>query len=95
MGCCLFAIILAGAPRFALFIWWLFDTQYVSAAFDSLIFAILGFLFLPWTTLMYVFVYPGGLTSVNWVFLGLAFLIDMSTYFGGGNEGRRRYSSRA
>lgn len=93
MGCCLFAIILAGAPRFALAIWWLFQTRYVNAAFSNLLFAILGFLFLPWTTLMWVFVYPGGISMVNWIFLGIAFLIDMGTYFGGGREGQRRYAS--
>jgi len=93
MGCCLFAIILAGAPRFALFFWYLFDTRYVSAAFNNLLFAIIGFLFLPWTTLMWVIVYPGGISLVNWIFLGIAFLIDMGTYFGGGREGQRRYAS--
>ena len=93
MGCCLLAIILAGAPRVALVFWWLFDTRYVNAAFSNLIMAVLGFLFLPWTTLMYVLVYPGGLSTVNWVFLGLALLVDLATYGGGGSEGRRRYRS--
>ena len=93
MGCCLFAVVLAGAPRFALFLWWLFDTKYVTAAFTNLIWPVLGFFFLPWTTLMYVLVYPGGLSLVNWVFLGVALLIDMGTYFGGGKSGRNRYSS--
>ena len=93
MGCCLFAIVLAGAPRFALFFWWLIQTRYVNAAFSNFLFAILGFLFLPWTTLMWVFVYPGGISMVNWVFLGIAFVIDMGTYFGGGKSGRARYAS--
>lgn len=93
MGCCLFAIVLAGAPRVALLFWWFFDTRYVNAAFNNLIWPLLGFLFLPWTTLMYVVVYPGGLSLVNWVFLGLALVIDLGTYGGGGREGRRRYSS--
>ena len=93
MGCCLFAIMLAGAPRFALFFWWLFQTRYVNAAFSNFLVAILGFLFLPWTTLMWVIVDPGGISFWNWIFLGIAFLVDMGTYFGGGREGRRRYSS--
>lgn len=93
MGCCLFAVVLAGAPRFALFIWWLFQTKYVTAAFSNAIWALVGFIFLPWTTLMWVFVYPGGISMVNWVFLGIAFLIDMGTYFGGGKSGRDRYAS--
>jgi len=93
MGCCLFAIILAGAPRFALAIWWLFQTKYVSAAFNNLIWPLLGIIFLPWTTLMWVIVYPGGISLVNWIFLGIAFLIDMGTYFGGGKSGKERYAS--
>ena len=93
MGCCLFAIILAGAPRMALFIWWLFQTKYVTMAFSNAFWAIAGFLFLPWTTLMWVMVYPGGISMVNWIFLGLAFAIDMGTYFGGGKSGRDRYGN--
>ncbi len=42
---------------------------------------------------MWVIVYPGGISFVNWLFLGLAFAIDMGTYFGGGREGQRRYAS--
>jgi hypothetical protein len=93
MGCCLFAIILAGAPRFALVVWWFLQTRYVNAAFSNLLFAILGFIFLPWTTLMWVFVYPGGISTVNWIFLALAFAVDMGTYFGGGKSGKERYAS--
>jgi hypothetical protein len=94
MGCCLFAIVLAGAPRFALFFWWLMQRAYVTLAFKgSQIWGLLGFLFLPWTTLMWVIVYPGGISFVNWFFLALAFMVDMGTYFGGGREGQRRYAS--
>ncbi len=42
---------------------------------------------------MWVIVYPGGISFVNWIFLGLAFAIDMGTYFGGGKSGRDRYAS--
>ena len=31
------------------------------------IWAILGFIFLPWTTLMYVMVIPGGIVGFDWV----------------------------
>jgi hypothetical protein len=94
MGCCLFAIVLAGAPRLALFFWWLMQRAYVTLAFKGgQIWGLLGFLFLPWTTLMWVIVYPGGISFVNWIFLGLAFAIDMGTYFGGGREAQTRYAS--
>ena len=94
MGCCVFTIILAGAPRLAIFLWWLLQRAYVTLAFKgNQLLGLLGFLFLPWTTLMWVIVYPGGISFVNWIFLGLAFAVDMGTYFGGGREGQRRYAS--
>ncbi len=93
MGCCVFAIILAGAPRFAFIMWWLFQPVRVNTSFDTIFFPLLGVLFVPWTTLMWVIVYPGGISVVNWVFLGLALMADLGTYFGGGKSGRDRYSS--
>ena len=41
---------------------------------------------------MYVIVYPGGLSFINWVFLGLAFAVDIASY-GGGEYGRRQRGS--
>lgn len=93
MGCCVFAIILAGAPRFAFIMWWLFQPVRVNTSFDTIFFPLLGVLFVPWTTLMWVIVYPGGISVVNWVFLALALAADLGTYFGGGKSGRDRYSS--
>jgi hypothetical protein len=43
----------------------------------------LGLLFLPWTTLMYVGVEPHGMSGVDWLLLGVAFLADIATYSGG------------
>lgn len=88
-GCCLFASVLAGAPRLAFLLWWLFQPTRINMTFDNTwLVPLLGWLCLPWTTLMYVFVYPGGLSFVNWVFLVLALLIDLGSY-GGGAYGRR------
>jgi hypothetical protein len=83
MGCCLFATVLAGAPRIAFILWWLFDTQRINHTFTNVIWPLLGVLFIPWTTLMYVFVYPGGISGFDWVLLGIALLVDISTYTGG------------
>jgi hypothetical protein len=94
MGCCLFASVLAGAPRLAFLLWWLVQPARIDKTFSSMpggfawLWAGLGVLFLPWTTIMYVFVYPGGLSFVNWVFLGLALAVDIGSY-GGGEYGRR------
>ena len=94
MGCCLFAVLLAGAPRLAFLLWWLVDQSRMMLTFKGNWFwPLLGLIFIPWTTIMYVIVYPGGLSFWNWVFLGLAFAVDMATYAGNGRSGQR-YASR-
>jgi membrane protein required for beta-lactamase induction len=90
MGCaCLFAIIAAGAPRLALFLMWILRYEGLNRAFDSFIIPLLGFIFLPLTTVVYVLVYPGGLSTFNWILLIVAVLIDLGSY-GSGARGRRR-----
>src|SRR6476661_8002560 len=55
MGC-LFALIAVLSPRFAVFLLWAF-TNYVDRAFNGWFLPLLGIVFAPWTTLMYVLVY--------------------------------------
>jgi hypothetical protein len=89
-GCCLFALMLAGAPRLAFVLWWFVQPGRMSVTFSgSWFWPLLGVLFLPWTALMYVIVYPGGLSFINWVFLALALAVDIGSY-GGGAYGRRK-----
>jgi len=97
MGCCLFALILSGAPRLASVIWWLFRPVYWTAAFRDWpvvwwLWPTLGIVFLPWTTLMYAFVYPDGLSLFNWIFLGLALVLDIGTY-GGDYKARQKQTA--
>lgn len=89
MGCCLFASILAGAPRLAFILMWVFRPTQTQPAFDSLFLALIGWIFIPWTTLTYAFVYSNGIVGFDWLVLGGAVLIDVGTYTGGG-VGRRR-----
>jgi hypothetical protein len=96
MGCCLGVILLAGAPRLALAIWWFSDptrivgtfagwiTSYGGVTAPVWIWPLAGFLLLPWTTIAYVFVSPGGLTPVKWIILGIGLLLDLSAHGGGG-----------
>jgi len=90
MGCCLFASLLAGAPRIAFLFFWLFRPVQVQAAFSSFWLALLGVIFLPWLTLAYVFVVPGGITWFDWIILGLGLALDIATYTGGGAANKRR-----
>ena len=89
MGCsCLLALLGAAAPRLALIVMWLF-TDLLSRTFDSFVLPLLGFIFLPLTTVIYVFVSPGGLGTFDWILLVIGFLIDLGSY-GSGAYGRRR-----
>ena len=81
--CCTFSAILFAGPRLGLLVWYLFSPVYVNSAFDSFFWGFLGWLFLPWTTLMYVAIYPAGIIGFDWLWLGLAIFADMATYFGG------------
>ncbi|NMI01025.1 hypothetical protein [Pseudonocardia acidicola] len=87
---CLFIILLLFGPRTAIVIWWLIAPLRWSATFGSFLVPFLGFLFLPWTTLMYVLVAPGGIVGFDYLWLALALLADISSYAGSGVYGRRR-----
>ena len=91
--CCFFTILLFLGPRVAGIIWWLIQPVRWSLAFDTYIFPILGIIFVPWTLLMYVIVAPGGLTGLEWVFVGLMLVFDIGSYVGGGWGNRSRFGS--
>jgi hypothetical protein len=92
--CCLVALAGLVSPRLVLVLWWLLDSARWSALFDNLIVPVLGFLFLPWTTLVYVFFAPTGFGGLAPVVVVIAVLIDAGTY-GGGVFGNRRREQRA
>jgi hypothetical protein len=92
---CLFLILLLFGPRSVIVIWWLLQPVRWEAVFGSFIVPFLGFLFLPWTTLMYVIVAPGGLIGLDLLWMGLAVLADIASYAGGGVYGRRRRMTAA
>jgi hypothetical protein len=49
----------------------------------------LGWIFLPWSTLMYMTVAGGGIIGFDWILLGMGVFADMATYFGGYRERAR------
>jgi hypothetical protein len=78
------------SPRLALFFVWVF-TNFVDRAFDDWIVPALGFVFLPWTTLVYALAYDGNSVSgLGWFFVVMAFLTDISSYAYSG----RRYQTQ-
>ena len=93
MCCALMSLVLLG-PRFFGALWWLFQPARWGLAFNSWagglwwIWPILGIVFVPWTTIMYVIVAPAGVYGADWVWLGLMFVMDVASYTGG--FGRKR-----
>jgi len=89
--CCFYTVLVFLGPRFASIIWWIANpTRWVGVAFDNALWPILGIMFLPWATLMYVLVAPGGVVGWDWLWLGLAVLGDIGMYAGGGYGNRDR-----
>ena len=88
--CCLFTILLFLGPRFAIVVWWLAQPVRWSATFHSFLVPALGFLFLPWTTLTYALVGSHGISGIGWLYIGIALLVDLGAYVGGGYGNRRR-----
>ena len=87
--CCGIAILGILGPRALILFWWLTDPARWAATFDSTLMPALGFLFLPWTTIMYtLFWTTTGLSGLGWVFVGLGLLGDLATY-GGGARGNK------
>ena len=80
--CCFFASIMFFGPRLAFLVYWLIAPVRVNLALNTFIWPLLGLIFLPWTTLMYVIIFP--INSFDWIWLGLALLADIAGYVGGG-----------
>jgi len=94
MGC-LFAIFAGSFPRLAtIFIWLARPTLFSNAFNDRWFVPILGIIFLPMTTLMYVIVWSTtGLTGGDWFWLFLAVLLDISHYASSAYANRDRLPS--
>jgi hypothetical protein len=87
MGC-IFALFAGVFPRLALFIIWIDRPNLVDAAFSTWIWPLLGIIFLPFATLMYVLLYtPGiGLTGWEWFWVVVAGLFDILHWAAGASQ---------
>ena len=81
MGC-LLALMSAFAPRLVFLIIWIARPSYINAVFDTFILPLLGLIFLPFATLMWVLLDapPVGVHGFDWVWIGLAVILDLSHY---------------
>jgi hypothetical protein len=81
---CFVLLLGAFAPRLALALMAIFNDEITKAFDGSWVIPFIGWLFLPYTTLVYVLVawWQGDVTGFNWFFVALAFALDVSSYFG-------------
>lgn len=92
--CCAFLTLVLLGPRFFGVLWWLIQPVRWQSAFNNFagelwwLWAILGIVFLPWTTIMFVIVAPGGVTGLDWLWIGIMLVADIASYSGG--VGRKR-----
>jgi len=87
--CCVVALLAFLGPRLVIFLLWLFTT-YMSRAFDTLLLPLLGFIFLPWTTIAFAIAQNefGGPSGLGLVVIILGVLADIGV-LGGGARSRR------
>ena len=86
--CCAFLVLFLLGPRVFNIFWWIFQPVRWQAAFSNWpglywIWAVLGIIFLPWTTLMFILVAPGGVIGWEWLWIGLMLLFDIFSYTSG------------
>jgi len=86
---CLLLIVILAFPRLGLLLLFFF-THYLDRVFNSIFVLILGFIFLPLTTLVYAWLVNSALpvAGVNLLWLAIAAIIDLGGL--GGGYSRRR-----
>jgi hypothetical protein len=79
---CLFAMFAGLFPRLAdIFIWIARPNYFTNAFGGSWLWPLLGIIFLPFTTLMYILLWsPTGLTGWDWLWIVLAVVLDLGHY---------------
>ncbi len=87
---CLVVIVLLAFPRVALVLLWLFTT-YLQRAYHGLLIPLLGFFFLPLTTLAYAWMVNNhqAMQGINLIILIIAVVIDLGGLSGGEYHRRR------
>jgi hypothetical protein len=80
LGCgCLLAMSAAFVPRLVIIFAWIWSPRWELVFQDlSWIWGVLGFIFLPYTLIMYVLVWsPGGIEGWDWMWIILGVLLDL------------------
>jgi hypothetical protein len=104
--CCVVATLLTMGPRLALLVWWLLNAARFDRAWSMIepqagflaslpgwLLPLLACLFLPWTSMAYLVFFPEGIVGLDWLWLAIGLLLDLSTHGGGLGANRRRHRS--
>lgn len=100
--CCISTIFLVLVSRVGILLWWLANPQLRdlpfrnwvlpgNLTFPAWLWTLAGAIFLPWTTLAYLFLFQGGISGYEWLVLGIALLVDLA---GHGGSYRHRHHIR-
>lgn len=92
---CLLGCVAVGFPRVALVLVWLFEPGYLTHAFGAFLWPLLGFFFLPVTTLAFAYGMnslgrTGQMPPLGWLLVLIGLLVDLGL-LGGGSSSARRY----
>lgn len=87
---CLLAVIVLAFPRVVLVLMWLFSNV-LQRAYHNMIVPLLGFIFLPITTIVYAWLVTNGLplAGFNLFIVIVAVLLDVGSHGGGWRSYRR------
>jgi hypothetical protein len=78
---CLLAFGLAVAPRFFLILAWLFSSRWPIVWQGDFLVPLLGIIFLPYTTIMYMLVWTiTGIQGWDWIWILLGLFLDLTQW---------------
>ena len=88
---CLLVVLILAFPRIVMVVMFLTST-YLQRAYHDLIVPVLGFIFLPLTTLVYAWLVNShqAMEGINLIYLLVAVIIDLGGLGGGESHRRRR-----
>jgi hypothetical protein len=85
--------IVTSFSRIMLLMFWFARPVIMGSMFGSFLIPCIGFLFLPFTTLLYVLLQssaPGGIAGLDWLWLALAAMLDLTSIATAGYANRDR-----
>lgn len=81
---CLLAFSIAVAPRVVLVLAWIFSDRWQVVWQNDWVMPLLGIIFLPFTTIMYMltWTFTGGIEGWDWMWILLGLILDLSKWAG-------------